>query len=707
MGGYINGKVEIWCGDSPPLNLNTLWQKRITNNGIQSTVMYEYNSNLNIWQVHNLENIAQNTGTSESMLMSQKSISDLFSNINTDIYKKSTTLDSDQSISYADNPTSYQYTPLSIKLNKKYIGDVSTNKRYLACGFDDFRSSDVSWVSPLFEKYGFSATFNRINSSLPTKNNILDIYDVFSKNHEFGDHSILHEMFIYYSPLWNGQDPASPEGAQVAFPTNNDFRQDRGDGKNIFGKILTDTIIIGYLQPDFGEKTWQELSDADCQYLRNWYSVIKNVDIINYLDLLSNEIIGTTGSSIDSWSGTEYSGGIFTGCKTSCNHEIWERICLIQKHYFKKYLGINQDITEWSLPGSKNAYLYLEDNGLYYYDREKTQPANDSAEFTSSIILDTNGDGINRSWRFVLRNNGYRGFHDCLYPGRHDGNVFSEMSNQYIINSSYSRLDGLVYPTKRDIDQSYPINYSEEYFDGVDDGLKKMYEDTSINGFRHSIESIRQSCARGIIAGGLWDSSDSYSDQIYWENILRFCRLANIEVVSKAEAYDIAFNRHVLNGNLLYNPNFDNIVEKVIPNASNIPTNPDGWDGSCSVLDDQSSPNGINKILVCTGAAYMKHFGVPTGNLTLTLYASGNGYLQIFKIRNKQNSYEVPDVSENIHYMEVSNLEFQESVINFNIKNEDAITSSKSFDGLDNKICGIYIYVGGNVNITQPKLILN
>lgn len=53
MGGYKNGKVEIWYGDVPPSNPNILWQRRIIENGIESTVMYEYNNNLSTWQIHN------------------------------------------------------------------------------------------------------------------------------------------------------------------------------------------------------------------------------------------------------------------------------------------------------------------------------------------------------------------------------------------------------------------------------------------------------------------------------------------------------------------------------------------------------------------------------------------------------------------------------------------------------------------------------
>jgi len=50
MGGYKNGKVEIFYGDSPPSNLNILWQKRIVINNVESSELMQYNSNLNVWQ---------------------------------------------------------------------------------------------------------------------------------------------------------------------------------------------------------------------------------------------------------------------------------------------------------------------------------------------------------------------------------------------------------------------------------------------------------------------------------------------------------------------------------------------------------------------------------------------------------------------------------------------------------------------------------
>ena len=50
MGGYKNGKVEIFCGDYPPSNLNILWQKRIVTGGVESSELMQYDPNLNVWQ---------------------------------------------------------------------------------------------------------------------------------------------------------------------------------------------------------------------------------------------------------------------------------------------------------------------------------------------------------------------------------------------------------------------------------------------------------------------------------------------------------------------------------------------------------------------------------------------------------------------------------------------------------------------------------
>jgi hypothetical protein len=50
MSGYINGKVEIFCGDYPPCNLNLLWYKRCVKDNKDYYALYEFNAHKLIWQ---------------------------------------------------------------------------------------------------------------------------------------------------------------------------------------------------------------------------------------------------------------------------------------------------------------------------------------------------------------------------------------------------------------------------------------------------------------------------------------------------------------------------------------------------------------------------------------------------------------------------------------------------------------------------------
>lgn len=593
---------------------------------------------------------------------------------------------------------------------KRYHGEVTPQKRYLTCGFDDFRSSDISWVAPLFAKYGFKACFNKINNCPPTNSDIENLTSILNNGHEIGDHTILHEMLIYYSPLFNGQDPTKLEGTQIEFPTNNELRDNRGDGKNVFGKNINDIVSIGYLQPNFNYQTptWIALTDSQCQTIRDHYAVIKNDHIISYLDNLSNEFLGTNGSSLGSWNGTIYTGGIFSGCKTSQNHEIWERILQIQKLWFNKYFGLNQEITEWSLPGSKNGYLYFEKDGLFYYDREKTQLANDFGRMKSSLYTDSDNNSLYRSWIDVLRTFGYKHLHDCLFPGRNDGLYTAEMQYPMIINSSVSKKDAFPYPTPRTIIWG-TNNFDETYFTNTTDSLKMMYDDLSMTVFRQSIERLRHTTAQGIIAGCVWDSENSFLEKTYWEMILKFCKLSGIEVITKSEANDIAFNTPITNGNLLYNPNFENKIKVAIPSTVNPFQQPDGWSGDCEVIDSVS-PNNSGQILrVNSGSVYTKHYGIPTGNLKFSFYAKGTGSIMLSYIRNSKQANNKPDVIDKIQTIHINCQKFEQNYIDFNVIDEPTINSTLPFEGLDNKICGIYIEVtGDNFELTQPDLrILN
>lgn len=590
---------------------------------------------------------------------------------------------------------------------RKYQNHVSTKKRFLTCGFDDFRPSDFSWVSPLFSKYDYRATFNKINHKFPDQEELEKINKLLKQGHEIGDHTILHEMLIYYSPLFNGQDPKQPDGNQKEFPTNDDLRKDRGDGKNIFGRHLTDTFNMGYNPPIFGEPkpTWENLSNEHCQIIRNHYSVLKNSSLIEYLDLLSNKYLGTTGSSVGSWEKDKYTHGIYTNSRTSANHEIWERICQIQKIFYFEQYKIPYEIKEWSLPGSKNAYLFFEKNGLFYYDREKTQLANDFGKFQSSIYYDNKTKRpLNRSWIDVLRSYGYRSFHDALYPGRVDRLYTSSLSYPLMINASFSRNDAMPYSTIRNVVWGKPA-FSKEYAQS-ENIIQKMYEDSSFNDFYNTVENIRHAGAQGIICGSVWDSQNNDSEKLYWETILKFCKKSNIELITKSEAFDLCFNQTITQGNLLYNPNFENTIENILPNSKKVPAQPDGWFGECYVIKPRYVDTFAKAVLkIPHGFAYTKHFGIPTELLSFEFEASGYGNIEFFYIRNKQDVKSVPKIEDKISNIYIGSNDFCRQKIMFNIPNHLSIKTSFPFDGLDDKITGILIKISGtNIMLTKPSL---
>ena len=78
--------------------------------------------------------------------------------------------------------------------------------------------------------------------------------------------------------------------------------------------------------------------------------------------------------------------------------------------------------------------------------------------------------------------------------------------------------------------------------------------------FYKFIESIRQDTSNGLIHGEIIDSQDNYSEYIFLKQMLEYCKATGVEVVTKAEAYDICFNNIIDSGNLIYNPNLRNIT---------------------------------------------------------------------------------------------------------------------------------------------------
>ena len=132
-----------------------------------------------------------------------------------------------------------------LKCCYKYDQPLTSQKRFLAIGFDDFREADFSIVLPLLEKYGGRATFNRVcSSAIVDEKEIRRVRAIIENGSEVGDHTWFHRCYIYTDPLFNGQNPQNVEGDQIPFPTNKQLREDYGKGKNAFGFDLTEAVNI-------------------------------------------------------------------------------------------------------------------------------------------------------------------------------------------------------------------------------------------------------------------------------------------------------------------------------------------------------------------------------------------------------------------------------------------------------------------------------
>jgi hypothetical protein len=239
------------------------------------------------------------------------------------------------------------------------------------------------------------------------------------------------------------------------------------------------------------------------------------------------------------------------------------------------------------LPGSESSPFIFEKDGLKYYDLDCTQLYNCLARFPSSLYRNESGDDKYRSWTSLLREYGYKTTHDAWYPSRADGEGLVMMSKQFIYNASLSRLDALPYSTNRTISYIDIANeYPKEFFD--DDSEKSLASQMYDAGgaFYEFIESLRQDTSNGMIHGEVIDSENTYSEKIFLKEILEYCKATGVEVVSKAEAYDICFNNVIDEGNLIYNATLRNTALEFMPDAENVPENPDGYTGDCKVNYD-------------------------------------------------------------------------------------------------------------------------
>lgn len=593
----------------------------------------------------------------------------------------------------------------------------------MSVGFDDFRDADFSIYMPLFEKYGFKSTFDRVArlSNLNDVDELTNTYKIQIDNlikgrHELGDHSWYHYHFPFTEALFNGQDPNNLDGNQTPYPTNDMMRLDRGDGKNVFGIALTTPVstTINYQGPSI-DTAWGSLSDSECQTIRNWFSVMKdtNTNLILALDALSNRFLGTSGSSRDSWDNDtqQYTGGIFTGCKTSANHEIWERILTVTQMYYREVCGINYNIKTWSLPGSKYSYCWFEHDGKKYYDAGFTQLVNYTAKFESSTLKNPDGSNKVRSWNDCLREFGYTVTHDTLFPGKVDGSMpsFKVIRRQLLLNSKGRRTDALLFSSNASKNFSYEdagADYPETGMTGTTTLAEQMYDNTAKPAFHNFIEAARRNMANGVVDVETTDSFSTYSMRVFYEGLLKYCKATGVELLTRQEAYDLCFNHELRYGNLVYNPNLRNTAKEFMPNATTVPSNPDGYEGNCSVsYEEDGTP-----VLVTSGGENSNtnyaHYGIPYGTLRFKAKVKGTGTISIGYIRNNTN-YDLSEMT--FPYIESvnSSSEFTEVTIPFEVKDVPRGQYDQIYEGYGDKIVGVLIQYSSGLQVKNIEIKLD
>jgi uncharacterized protein YukE len=607
----------------------------------------------------------------------------------------------------------------------KFRGDPSYQKFFLAIGFD---TTDPKIELPILSKYNKVATVNVRSTTRPTETEINSVLSFAQCGFEIADYALYRASFLAYSPFYNGQPVSGGDGTQVGFPPAEHFSENPGNpGYNYFGKLLSAAIGTIIMINDAGYQpspnpyyiapttTWADMATDPVkqQYLRDAFSVFNTyyeqsyengAKLIDFLDGLSNELLGTSGSSKGSWNGTQYTGGIFTGCKTSQNHEIWERITEIKLKLFKKYYGIVQNITEWSMPGSPSlpvGYLY---NSKTYQtvDHDRTKMYNDFCKASSTRLKDKDGNDLSRSFIDVLRAYGFKHMHDSKYPGRTDG--LSVMNIQYLSRNSR-------YFKNRDTLGHLGADIVEAPFDSTDysgvttsDWLKYLYENSTI--FKSQLDRILKQNSQGILPYAVIDTRDTFSCKIALESLVRFCELANIELITKEQLWDLSFNYDV-RGNLIPNPNFNILQSKM--NIVNAPLSPNGWEGDCGKAFDATVPDGKSNTLTCNSTAYTQVFGIPTGKLGFSFYSKGSGTVNIYAIKNKTayTSKETPAIAT----LAISGgTSFEKRAIEIAIPDNALVPSTDpsyipECERLQDKICGLYIeLVGAGLKLTMPYL---
>ena len=275
------------------------------------------------------------------------------------------------------------------------------------------------------------------------------------------------------------------------------------------------------------------------------------------------------------------------------------------------------------------------------------------------------------------------------------------MSQQLILNASFSRKDALAYCTNSYVSYArIAKDYPASFFTTETNGKSKftqMYE--AEGSFYEELENLRHNTSNGLVHGEIIDSEDTYSERIFLEGLLEYCKKTGVEVISKTRAYDVCFNHKIENGNLIYNPKLRNTIKEFLPYAENLPRNPDGYTGDCYVEQEDTIP-----ILIVDGNTSYIHYGIPVGTIKYSGFIQGYGNISIYAIKNNTS------VSLDIANMELlgtiilSSDTYEKYDCSFVVPDNTETTYEQVCEGLGEKIMGIKIVYNGELKIFNIKM---
>ena len=433
--------------------------------------------------------------------------------------------------------------------------------------------------------------------------------------------------------------------------------------------------------------------------IRRYYGVWGHDDIMAYLDALSERYCGTAGSSNDpaSWNGTEFTTGIFAGCRTTRNHEIWERLLDIQQRWYTDHYHLDAPPTNWSQPGGERCpcLLYPRD-GKRYFDRDCTVLGNHYGKLTSSRT------GRTRSWAELLKAYGYLTVSDSIFEGQIDGSTSRNIMVGFHANAHCSKDDIVCREPAFERLWFVPSEFEHAgQLAGSMDWLLTLYE-TEEN-FRQGIDNLVQQIARGRIPMGLYDSIDTFGARLVYEQYLEFCRRADITSITFREAYARSFQRPLTSGNFFRNPEMRRTVHEIL-GAVNAPTAPDGW--TAGTVDDGAL------ILAGVDRAEYRIYGIPPGELACTFRArkgSGQAKLTVHALRNIDPCNST-DAGPALAGIVIDREDWQEYRATFTVEDAPRLPHpsalSPTCDGLDNTICGLaFVLKGEGLRFAAPNLL--